>query len=184
MKNKNTIIFGDLDINGTDIEKFIPKEYFKVTKIFDTNFQNLRTAISENKARYVLVNAYNLNEKDIIDIVMDMMDFNPNLCKERGNKFLLFFIVNKNINIDNLWKNIDCNSCVLFQIRDERDLKHFGKMILEYNDNAPQNEASLILFNVFMAIAVGIAFFLIIVAIGLIGEGISFLINACIKLFM
>lgn len=105
-------------------------------------------------------------------------------AKKKGNKFLLFFIVNKELNIDNLWKNIDWNSCVLFPIRDEKDLKYIGKMLSEYNDNAPQNEASLILFNVFMAITVGIAFFLIIVAIGLIGEGISFLINTCIKLFM
>lgn len=184
MNNNNTIIFGNLDINGIDIEEFIPKEYFNTTKIYETNFKNLRTAIEENKAKYVLVNAYHLNENDIVDIVMDMIDFDPNLCKEKGNKFLLFFIVNKELNIDNLWKNIDWNSCVLFPIRDERDLKYIGKMLSEYNDNAPKDEKSAIGFHFFMTMMFALVFFLIIIGIGLIGEGISFLINACMKIFM
>lgn len=91
MNNNNTIIFGNLDINGIDIEEFIPKEYFNTTKIYETNFKNLRTAIEENKAKYVLVNAYHLNENDIFDIVMDMIDFDPNLCKEKRKQISTIF---------------------------------------------------------------------------------------------
>ena len=132
--NKNTIIFGNLDVKGLDIERYIPKEYFETKAIFDTNFSNLRTAINDNNAYYVIVNGYNLNKEEIINIIKDMMDFDPKLCEFEGRKINLFIITNEKVDADGILDATSWDSCLLYSIENEKEMIKFGKTLLEYND--------------------------------------------------
>ena len=181
--NKNTIIFGNLDINGLDIEKYIPKEYYDITTVFDTNFDNLRTAIETNNAKYVIVNAHNLNEKEIIKIIKDMMDFDPKLCSYKHAKFDLYILTNKKVDTDKILDSTSWDSCVLFPVETEKQIIKFGKSILDYNDEAPTSKATAIKdVLIWIIIILGILItpgVLYIIAT----KGFSFIFDACNNLF-
>ena len=137
--NRNTIIFGNIDVKGLDIEKYLSKEYFETKAVFDTNYNNLRNAINDNNAYYVIVNAYNLNKEEIINIIKDMMDFDPKLCDYEGAKIKLFIITNEKIDGDGILDATNWDCCLLYSVETEKHLIKFGKTLLDYNDEFYEN---------------------------------------------